>query len=108
MPNLFGALGALMYSAAIARTPDPVAEQAAEPPTPPPVPQLHHGERLNHGERARLRTAAGRARQVYPGPVGQLLARELLAWDDFGFRFGDGGLIFGVVTDIEQRAAPAA
>lgn len=32
---------------------------------------------MNHHERMRLRTAALRATQVYPGPVGELLSREV-------------------------------
>jgi hypothetical protein len=32
---------------------------------------------MNHHERMRLRAAALRAMQVYPGPVGELLSREV-------------------------------
>jgi hypothetical protein len=48
----------------------------------------------------RLRAAAFRATSVYPGPVGELLSRELLLWEEFGYRLGTGGLINGVVDAI--------
>ncbi len=43
---------------------------------------------MDHRSRTRLRAAVFRARQVYPGPVGELIARELLSWDEFGHRLG--------------------
>jgi hypothetical protein len=49
--------------------------------------------RMDHHQRMRLRTAAFRATQVYPGPVGELLCRELLDWEEFGYRFGGGALV---------------
>jgi hypothetical protein len=38
--------------------------------------------------RSRLRAASFRARLVYSGPVGELIAQELLSWDEFGHRLG--------------------
>lgn len=49
-------------------------------------------ERLDGNERMRIRTAAYLAQRRYPGPVGELLFTELTAWEEFGFRFGDGKL----------------
>jgi hypothetical protein len=49
--------------------------------------------RMDRHQRMRLRTAALRAAQVYPGPVGELLCRELLDWEEFGYRFGGGALV---------------
>ena len=49
--------------------------------------------RMDRHQRMRLRTAAFRAAQVYPGPVGELLCRELLDWEEFGYRFGGGALV---------------
>lgn len=51
-------------------------------------------------ERMRLWTAAGRAKRLYPGPVGELLYRELRSWEEFGYRLGGDGLIWGVVDTI--------
>lgn len=44
-------------------------------------------------ERSRYRAAAGHARRVYPGPLGELVFRELYAYAEFGYRFGKDGLI---------------
>jgi hypothetical protein len=41
-------------------------------------------------ERTRVRTAALHAKRRYPGPVGQLVSDELLAWAEFGYVFGPG------------------
>jgi hypothetical protein len=55
---------------------------------------------MDHHERMRLRAAAFRASRVYPGPVGALLSRELLSWEEFGYRFGSQGLIMGIVEAV--------
>lgn len=44
-------------------------------------------DRLAPHEKMQVRAAAHRAKQLYPGPVGEFVARELLAWEDFGYRF---------------------
>lgn len=48
---------------------------------------------LQRHEAARYRAAAGHARRVYPGPLGELVSRELSAYAEFGYRFDDDGLI---------------
>ena len=65
---------------------------------------------MDHGERMRLRAAAQRATQVYPGSVGELLSRELLSWEEFGYRLGSQKLITGIVdamlnTPIQRAEA---
>lgn len=55
---------------------------------------------MDHHERMRLRAAAFRATRVYPGAVGELLSRELLSWEEFGYRLGSQGLIMGIVNDV--------
>lgn len=55
---------------------------------------------LDHHERMRLRAAAFRATRVYPGPVGELLSRELLSWEEFGYRLGSSGLVMGIVDAV--------
>lgn len=52
----------------------------------------HSAPVLGTEERHRLDAAAGRALRVYPGPVGELIHREIRAFLDFGFRFEGGGL----------------
>ncbi len=48
---------------------------------------------LQRHEASRYRAAAGHARRVYPGPLGELVFRELSAYAEFGYRFDDDGLI---------------
>jgi len=41
-------------------------------------------------KQTRIRNAAKRAPEVYPGPVGELLAHELDAWAELAFLWVDG------------------
>jgi hypothetical protein len=61
---------------------------------------------MDHHDRMRLRAAAFRALKVYPGPVGQLLSAELLAWEDFGYRLGAKSLVMSIVADVMARPVP--
>ena len=85
-------------------TPPPVYRPGPGPATPPPP--------MSHDERSTLRTAAFRARKLYPGPLGELAARELMAVDEFGFRFLNGSLIDRLRVQIDREwnrePAPAA
>jgi hypothetical protein len=38
--------------------------------------------------------------RIYPGPVGELLGRELRSWEEFGFRFGSAGLVAALVDHV--------
>ena len=62
-------------------------------------------------EKTRLRAAAWRAATVlYPGVVGRVLARELLSWEEFGYRLGPGDtadLVHHLMTAPAPTAAPA-
>jgi len=55
-------------------------------------------------DRARLHEAAGRALCLYPGPVGQLVHREIEGYLAFGHRFAQPSLISRLIEDI--LAAP--
>lgn len=57
--------------------------------------QLHE---LSH-----LRAAAGHAARVLSGPIGELIARELTAHAEFGYRFDRDGLLARVARDILAR-----
>lgn len=46
-----------------------------------------------------LLDAAGRARRLYPGPVGELLHQELLSWLQFGHMLGSD-LILRVAEEL--------
>jgi hypothetical protein len=51
---------------------------------------------------ARYRAAALRARRDYPGPLGELLQRELTAYADFGYRLSSDSLIDRLAAQILQ------
>src|SRR5581483_1105240 len=61
---------------------------------------------MDHHERMRLRAAAFRATRVYPGPVGELISRELLSWEEFGYRLGSLGMIMGIVDAVMNAQVP--
>lgn len=73
-----------------------------------PMPTPAAPERYELHEKSRVRAAATAAKRLYPGPVGDLISRELLSWDDFGFRFGDGALMARVVDDLLRPPADTA
>jgi hypothetical protein len=54
----------------------------------------------------RLRAAAHRALRAYPGPIGQLLCREISNWEEHGYRLGGRGLIGAIVDQIMQTPLP--
>ena len=58
-----------------------------------PVPMDHH-------EKMRLRAAAFRVTRLYPGPVGEVLSRELLTWEEFGYRLGGSQLVMRLVDHV--------
>ncbi|MEQ3550505.1 hypothetical protein WIS52_08485 [Pseudonocardia nematodicida] len=62
---------------------------------------------MEHHEKMRMRAAAFRATRVYPGPVGELVSRELLSWEDFGYRLGGNRLVMELVDHI-MKTQPAA
>jgi hypothetical protein len=61
---------------------------------------------LNAHERAKVRAAAHHSRRVYPGPLGELVHRELTAYAEFGYRFAIDALVPRLATEI--LAMPAA
>lgn len=70
-------------------------------------------EQLRLHECSRYRAAAAHARRVYPGPVGELVARELAAYAEFGYRLTTDALIPRLATQVlgtptRRRIAPAA
>ena len=76
-------------------TPPPVYLPGAGPAIPPP------GMALT--EKMALRTTAVRATKLYPGALGALVARELLAVEEFGWRFSNDSLIDRVRAQIDEE-----
>lgn len=63
---------------------------------------------LRESDRERLRRGVTRAPLVLPGPIGETVAQELLAWEEFGYRFGGTSVILRLLDDIERRKIPKA
>lgn len=75
--------------------------------TPPPV--YVDPETLTSGirpipmplpDKMRLQAAANQAKRLYPGPAGEMIARELVAYAEFGFRVGPGSLVGRLVEEL--------
>lgn len=64
-------------------------------------------QHMEWGERARIRLAAGRARLLHPGVVGEVLAAELLSWEEMGWRLGTGGHMVRLVEHLMATPLPA-
>jgi hypothetical protein len=67
-----------------------------------PAPPAIRGDAvaLEFHEASRLRAAALHARRIYPGPLGELVSRELIAYADFGYRLSNDGLIPRLATAV--------
>lgn len=63
-------------------------------------------EKLAEDQRSRLRAAAFRATQIYRGPVGELVQKELLDWEQFGYRFGRKSFVLGLVEQVMSAKFP--
>ena len=61
---------------------------------------------MDASEKMRIRAAAFRVTRLYPGPVGELLSRELLTWEEFGYRLGGSGLILRLVDHVLKAPIP--
>lgn len=55
---------------------------------------------MDYYEKKRLRIAASRATRLYPGPVGEVISRELLSWEQFGYRLGASQLMTRLVDHV--------
>lgn len=61
---------------------------------------------MNAHDKQWLRQAAFRVTRLYPGPVGELLSKEILVWEEFGYRLGGGQLIMRLVKEIMGTKLP--
>lgn len=67
----------------------------------PPAPRLFgNAVRLAPHEVSRCLAAAGHARRIYPGALGELIHRELTAYAEFGCRFGMDALVPRLVATV--------
>jgi len=56
--------------------------------------------KMEQHEKMRLRAAAFRAGKVLPPGLAKLVERELLVWDEFGYRFGRPSVVMRAVDEI--------
>lgn len=63
---------------------------------------------MDHHEKMRLRAAAFRATRLYPGIPGEVLSRELLSWEEFGWRLGTGGSIMRLADHCLKTPLPGS
>lgn len=62
-------------------------------------------ERAPLHEQSRLRAAASHATRVLPGPIGELVARELRSCAEFGYTLPPDALLARVAAEILARPA---
>lgn len=63
-------------------------------------------DRLEPHQKLQLRNAAHRATKLYPGPVGHLISDELLAVEQFGYRFVNGGRTARLLQHVLTATLP--
>jgi hypothetical protein len=68
--------------------------------SPPPPRSPEDAVPLLAHERSRLHAAAEHAQRALPGPVGDLVHRELVAYADFGYRMTSDALIPRLAADV--------
>lgn len=90
----------------------PIVAAPARPPRPvppgPDIPAQRPTAPLDHHEHMRILAAANQAKRAYPGPIGELISIELLAWNEFGYRLGGQSLIARVVDDVMRPPRQSA
>ena len=60
--------------------------------------------RMDLHEKMRLRRAAFQVTRLDLGPVGEMVAKELLAWEEFGWRLAGEGIIARIVDWVEKQS----
>ncbi len=85
-------------------------QRLVETPAPQPEPlgraDDNPAARLDHHEKARLRVAVHRAKQLYPPPVARLIERELMTWEEFGHRLDMHGDVAALVHHLTTTPLP--
>jgi hypothetical protein len=64
------------------------------------------GEQMALYEKNRMRAAAQRATRLYPGPVGEVLAKEIMTWENFGYRLGGTKLVMRLCDEVLRSPLP--
>lgn len=69
-------------------------------PTPDPTLATEPPAKMDLHEKSRATAAAAKAKRDYPGPIGELLHRELDVYAQFGWRLDQSGLMPRLVHHI--------
>ena len=70
------------------------------------TPRIGSTGAMDHHEKMRMRAAAFRVKRVYPGAAGEVLAAEILSWEEFGYRLGNNSKINRLVDQIMTAVIP--
>lgn len=54
----------------------------------------------------RYRAAAHKVRKLLPGPLGDIVAGEILTFEEFGYRLGNGSVVRAAVEEIMKTPLP--
>ncbi len=71
------------------------------------TPMIGSAGAMDHHEKMRMRAAAFRVKRVYPGAAGEVLAQEILSWEEFGYRLGENSRVNRLVEQIMTAVLPA-
>jgi len=61
---------------------------------------------MAYHEKQDFRAAAYHAKKVYPGPVGDLIYREITDWLEFGWRLGPKSRLASLVDTVMNTPSP--
>jgi len=78
---------------------EPIHQYSCTVPTDAPA-------RMEQQDRMQMRAAAFRATRLYPGPVGELISKELMTWEEFGMKLGGHGLVARLVAAVMDAELP--
>lgn len=61
---------------------------------------------MDHHEKMKIRSAAFRVTRLFPNVIGEVLSRELLTWEEFGYRIGGQGSVNRLTHYIMTASLP--
>lgn len=63
-------------------------------------------EPMTHPEKEHIRAMAFKAQRLYPGPVGAVLFRHILDWEEFGYRYAQGSDFGKLISHLNSINVP--
>lgn len=68
--------------------------------------EVNPPRRMEQHDKIRMRAAAMKVRKLIPGPLGEIVAHEILTWEEFGYRLGQGSVVLAAVNEIMKTPLP--